>query len=72
KVFVTVSDNGSLIPDEQLDVLFDPFFSGREAGRGIGFGLTKAWRVLQLHHGDISVHNLADGVATTMQFVKTT
>ena len=72
KVFVTVSDNGSLIPDEQLDVLFDPFFSGREAGRGIGFGLTKAWRVMQLHHGDISVHNLADGVATTMQFVKTT
>lgn len=71
KVYVTISDTGSLIPEEQLEVVFDPFFSGREAGRGIGFGLTKAWRVMQLHHGDISVSNLTDGVATTMQFVKT-
>ena len=30
----------------------------------------KAWRVMQLHHGDITVSNLADGVATRLQFVK--
>ena len=70
KVFVMVTDTGSPIPDEHLEVLFDPFFSGREAGRGIGFGLTKAWRVMQLHHGDIRVGNLSDGVITTMQFVR--
>ena len=70
RVFVTVSDNGTPIPEQQLDIVFDPFFSGREAGRGIGFGLTKAWRVMQLHHGDITVSNLVDGVATRLQFVK--
>jgi len=70
RVLVTISDNGTPIPEEQLSIVFDPFFSGREAGRGIGFGLTKAWRVMQLHHGDITVSNLADGVATRLQFVK--
>ncbi len=70
KVFVMVTDTGSPIPDEHLEVLFDPFFSGREAGRGIGFGLTKAWRVMQLHHGEIRVGNQPGGVITTMQFVK--
>ncbi len=71
KVLVTIEDNGPLISEEQLDVIFDPYFSGREAGRGIGFGLTKAWRVMQLQHGDITVSNLKQGVATTLQFVKT-
>jgi signal transduction histidine kinase len=33
--------------------LFDPFYSGREAGRGLGFGLSKAWRIAQLHSGDL-------------------
>ena len=70
RVLVTISDNGTPIPEQQLAIVFDPFFSGREAGRGIGFGLTKAWRVMQLHHGDITVSNLVDGVATRLQFVK--
>jgi signal transduction histidine kinase len=34
--------------------LFDPFFSGREAGRGLGFGLSKACRIAEMHGGNIS------------------
>ena len=66
---VTMVDNGPGIPEDQINMVFDPFFSGREAGRGIGFGLTKAWRIMQLHQGEIQVENRADGVATIMQFV---
>lgn len=33
--------------------LFDPFYSGREAGRGLGFGLPKAWTIMQLHGGSL-------------------
>ena len=34
---------------------FDPFFSGREAGRGIGLGLPKAWRLVEINGGAIAV-----------------
>ena len=33
--------------------LFDPFFSGRQAGRGLGFGLSKCWRIIEQHGGHI-------------------
>ena len=32
---------------------FDPFFSGREAGRGAGLGLSKAWRLIEANGGDV-------------------
>lgn len=50
-----VTDNGPGITLEIRRHLFDPFFSGREAGRGLGLGLAKAWRVAELHHGEIIV-----------------
>jgi signal transduction histidine kinase len=32
--------------DATIQRAFDPFFSGREAGRGAGLGLSKAWRFI--------------------------
>ena len=52
-----VSDTGPGIPPEIRLHIFDPFFSGREAGRGLGLGLSKAWRIVQLHGGSIEVEN---------------
>jgi signal transduction histidine kinase len=54
-VVVSVADSGPGIPAEHLPHLFDPFFSGREAGRGLGLGLCKAWRIAELHRGSIQV-----------------
>ena len=51
---VDVHDQGPGISPEHREHLFDPFFSGREAGRGLGFGLSKAWRIVELHGGQIS------------------
>lgn len=50
-----VVDNGPGITPEVRRHLFDPFFSGREAGRGLGLGLSKAWRIAELHGGEIRV-----------------
>ena len=49
----TVSDNGAKIQSDIVDHLFDPFFSGREAGRGLGFGLSKVWTIAEMHGGRI-------------------
>ncbi len=61
---ITVADNGPGIPPEIRDKIFDPFFSGREAGRGLGFGLSKCWRIVTLHGGQIEVRDTPGGGAT--------
>lgn len=49
--------------------LFDPFYSGREAGRGLGLGLTKAKRLVELHDGHLSVYNLPTGGCAAEVFI---
>jgi signal transduction histidine kinase len=58
-VQIIVTDNGPGIPPEIRGKIFDPFFSGREAGRGLGFGLSKCWRIVGLHQGRIEVTSQA-------------
>lgn len=54
---IAVSDTGPGIPPAVRRHLFDPFYSGREAGRGLGFGLAKCWRIVSLHRGRIDVQS---------------
>lgn len=60
---VIVRDDGPGISEAVRRHLFDPFFSGREAGRGLGFGLSKCWRIVTDHGGQIVVNNLDGGGA---------
>ena len=46
-----VIDDGPGIPDAVRPHLFDPYFSARQAGRGLGLGLSKAWRIVVSNHG---------------------
>jgi signal transduction histidine kinase len=55
---VIVRDNGPGISAEVRRHLFDPFFSGREAGRGLGFGLSKCWRIVTQHGGSVAVNSV--------------
>lgn len=54
-VEVVVQDDGPGISDQVRQHMFDPFYSGREAGRGLGFGLSKCWRIVTDHGGQIIV-----------------
>lgn len=60
---VVVRDNGPGISEHVRRHLFDPFFSGREAGRGLGFGLSKCWRIVTEHGGQVVVNNVEGGGA---------
>ena len=54
-VHVTIADDGPGITDQERRHLFDPFYSARQAGRGLGLGLSKAWRIVTAHGGRIEV-----------------
>lgn len=54
---VHVEDSGPGVPATLQDNIFDPFYSGRNAGRGVGLGLSKVWRIAQLHGGEIKLLN---------------
>jgi signal transduction histidine kinase len=62
---ITVTDNGAGVDDSVRPYLFDPFYSSREAGRGLGFGLSKAWRIAELHGGRVFLESSQPNVATT-------
>lgn len=56
-VEVAVIDSGKGFTPTEREHAFDPFFSGRQAGRGLGFGLCKAARIMGMHGGTISIES---------------
>jgi two-component system NtrC family sensor kinase len=50
---VSVEDCGPGPSPEAIEHLFDPFYSGRTAGRGRGLGLAIAWRLARLNGCDV-------------------
>ncbi|MFM7034415.1 MAG: sensor histidine kinase [Planctomycetia bacterium] len=54
---ISVSDDGHGMDEETAKRAFDPFFSGREAGRGVGLGLSKAWRLIDTNGGAIVIES---------------
>lgn len=60
-VQIAVEDDGLGPRDEAIPHLFDPFYSGRPAGRGRGLGLATAWRLASINGGDLQFHRDVDG-----------
>ncbi len=52
---LTVSDNGSGIPAETLDRIFEPFYTTKEVGKGTGLGMSMVYGVVQSHQGAIHI-----------------
>lgn len=54
-IFVQVSDTGCGIAHEVIDRIWDPFFTTKEVGKGIGLGLALSYNIVKRHGGEISV-----------------
>lgn len=68
EALVAIGDNGPGIPPDVRRHLFDPFYSGRRAGRGLGMGLAKCWRIVANHGGSIDVESEAgEGACFTIR-----
>jgi signal transduction histidine kinase len=56
-VVVEVTDNGPGIPPEIRERIFEPFFSTKDVGKGVGLGLDLVRRTLERHDGEIEVES---------------
>lgn len=54
-VMLSVSDNGSGIPDDVLNNIFDPFFTTKETDKGTGLGLSMVYGLVNEMGGIIDV-----------------
>lgn len=50
-----VRDNGGGIPDEHLAHIFDPFYTTKEVGKGMGLGLSISHQILKNHQASVKV-----------------
>ncbi len=56
-VQIEVRDTGCGIAPENLDHVFEPFFTTRQSGKGTGLGLAAVYGTIQQHHGAITVYS---------------
>lgn len=52
-VHMAVIDTGPGIPDNQIETIFEPFFSTKERGKGTGLGLSTVFSIVKDHKGFI-------------------
>ena len=64
KVTVELSDTGVGIRQENIDKIFDSFFTTKGEVKGVGLGLSVCYGFIKDHGGDIAVKS-REGVGTT-------
>ena len=69
KPYITVTDNGPGIPENRIEHIFEPFYSTKQNGSGIGLAL--AQQIMMAHGGRISASSQPGTRTTfTLEFIK--
>lgn len=70
-VVVTVADDGQGIPAEDVDKIFEPFYTKKKMGRsGTGLGMAVVWGTVKDHGGYIDVHSVVDQGTTVKLYFR--
>ncbi|GAM11481.1 signal transduction histidine-protein kinase AtoS [Geobacter sp. OR-1] len=56
-VSATISDNGCGISPAMMEQIWDPFFTTKEPGKGIGLGLSVTYNIIKMHGGKVFVES---------------
>jgi signal transduction histidine kinase len=68
-VRIEVTDTGSGIPQENLEKIFEPYFSTKETGTGLGLAIVQ--KVVELHDGTITADSVeGEGTKFTVRLPK--
>lgn len=56
-IMVSFADNGIGISHQEIEKIFDPFYTTKEAGKGTGLGLSLSYNIVKQFKGDIKVES---------------
>ncbi|MEO7730900.1 MAG: HAMP domain-containing sensor histidine kinase [Kofleriaceae bacterium] len=62
RLIIEVADRGPGVAEDDRDKIFEPVFTGKTSGTGLGLAVVR--RVVELHHGTIAVYATPGGGAT--------
>src|SRR5690606_9096954 len=68
QVIIKITDNGTGIPENIRDKVFEPFFTTKDVGKGVGLGMSIAYKTIQNHNGKITIDSEV-GIGTTFSIV---
>jgi len=57
---IEFKDNGIGIPEKELSLIYDPFFTTQPVGKGTGLGLSISYGIIKQHNGTIEVSSETD------------
>ncbi|HLX90182.1 MAG TPA: ATP-binding protein, partial [Puia sp.] len=55
KITITIGDNGTGVPKNVVEKIFQPFFTTKPTGSGTGLGLSLSYDIIKAHGGEINV-----------------
>ncbi|MGD9212325.1 MAG: ATP-binding protein, partial [Desulfobacteraceae bacterium] len=61
---LSFKDHGKGIPEEVMEKIWDPFFTTKEKGTGLGLGIVR--NIIESHNGEIQINNLSDGAEVSI------
>lgn len=62
--FIRVRDNGTGIPKDQIQTIFEPYFTTKSTGTGLGLAMVK--QILETHHGSIEIESTSEAGTTVL------
>ncbi len=70
EALIIVTDNGPGIPESIQEKIFTPFFTTKKVGHGTGMGLSISKRIIDRHHGQLTVESHPQSTVFTIRLPK--
>ena len=68
RIEIQVIDTGVGIPEDDVERIFEPFFTSKADGKGVGLGLSVAYGIIGQHQGEIHIHSkVGEGTRFSIQ-----